>query len=273
MTGSIAPDPRSRSVTDTFLTDAGEPRAFVIVSSARSGSNLLVSYLRQVRRAACFGEIFRSQFPEKPGWDALSERLDLPETTRSLHAEDLTAWWELILERGLARRHWLGAKIFHYHRPGDPIWARFEAADHRVLHLLRDATFDQYVSRMLAVESGAWKGGDGDVEPRVRFDRDAYLRYRTGMRAGIEAIRSRYGSSDRYVEIEYRQLSDHARIGRLIKELFGEEIRVEETLRRQRTRPKSDYLVNPDDAAPFVNDSIDQGFAADEVRLPDRRRK
>ena len=47
-----------------FLTEAGAPRAFVVVSSARSGSNLLVSYLRQVARAACFGEIFRSQFPQ-----------------------------------------------------------------------------------------------------------------------------------------------------------------------------------------------------------------
>ena len=31
-----------------FLTDDGEPRAFVIVSSARSGSNLLVSYLQHL---------------------------------------------------------------------------------------------------------------------------------------------------------------------------------------------------------------------------------
>ena len=48
-----------------FLTDDGEPRAFVIVSSARSGSNLLVAYLRQVARAACFGEILRENLQEK----------------------------------------------------------------------------------------------------------------------------------------------------------------------------------------------------------------
>lgn len=52
-----------------FLTDESEPPAFVIVSSACSGSNLLVSYLRQVSRVACFGESFRGAFPATPGWD------------------------------------------------------------------------------------------------------------------------------------------------------------------------------------------------------------
>ncbi len=245
-----------------FLTDAGEPRAFVIVSSARSGSNLLVAYLRQVARAACFGEILRDRFPDKPGWDKFVKRLDMPPDARRLHREDLTAFWELFLAQGLRQRQWLGAKAFYYHRGSDAVWDRFAAEDHRVLHLWRDATFDQYVSRLLAFQSGEWKAGDGSgAEPRVTFDREEYLGYREALLAGIEATRARYGGSERYVDLEYRQLSDHAFVEDMLERLFGERLDVREGLRRQRGRPKIHYLTNPAEAEPFAADSIREGFA------------
>ena len=202
-----------------FLTPEGEPQAFVIVCSARSGSNLLVGYLRQVREVACFGEIFRDSYPGSPGWDKLVERLGLPRDAADLHARDVTAFWELVLEQGLRRRRWVGAKAFYYHRRGERIWDRFGEDDHRVIHLWRDATFDQYVSRLLAVSSGEWKrpdraadargeeaaahaghGGrqadeeaDEEAEPaRVTFDPVDYLAYRTALRADIEAARARF---------------------------------------------------------------------------------
>jgi len=253
-----------------FLTDEGEPRAFVIVSSARSGSNLLVRYLRQVSEAACFGEILREDFAGRPGWNKLVDRLDMPPSARLLHADDLTAFWELFLERGLRRRRWLGAKAFYYHRRGDAIWERFGAADHRVIHLWRDATFDQHVSRLLAVSSGEWKtpgngaAGTGrpESEPRVVFDTDDYLSYRDALRSDIAATRARYGGSDRYAEVEYSQLSDHDFVEDLLAMLFGARIDVEETLRRQRGRPKIEYLSNPDAAEPFTTDSITEWLSA-----------
>ncbi|MEX1295338.1 MAG: sulfotransferase [Candidatus Limnocylindrales bacterium] len=257
MTPAPAAGPDGRG----FLTEAGEPRAFVVVSSARSGSNLLVSYLRQVRQVACFGEIFRGEFPGKPGWAKLASRLELSASARALHRSDLTAFWELVLSQGLRRRRWVGAKAFYYHREADAVWSRFEAPDHLVLHLWRDSTFDQYVSRLLAVESGEWKAGDGAAEPRVTFDRDDYLRYRDGIRAGLERTRARYGGRERFADIEYGQLSDHAFVEELLLRLFGERIAVEETLRRQRGRPKLDYLLNPEAAAPFEGDTISRGFA------------
>ena len=156
----------------------------------------------------------------------------------------------------------MGAKVFYYHREADAIWSRFGQADHRVLHLWRDATLDQYVSRLLAVESGQWKAGsEGTGEKlRVPFDRDDYLRYRDGLRERFLRTRARYGGAARYVELEYQQLRDHAFVEDLLGRAFGERISVEETLRRQRSRPKLDYLVNPSDAEPFVADSLSEGF-------------
>jgi LPS sulfotransferase NodH len=251
-------------VTRTFLTDTGQPRAFVIVSSARSGSNLLVRYLRQVSAAACFGEILPASFPDRPRWDSFVKRLDMPPEALQLHGDNLTAFCELFLAQGLRRRQWVGAKAFYKHRRDDAIWNRFEADDHRIIHLWRDATFDQYVSRLLAVASGEWKSqkgqGEDDQGPSVVFDRDDYLAYREGLRADTDATRARYGRSDHYVEIEYHQLTDRAFVADLLERLFGERIDVEETLRRQRGRPKLDYLANPADAEAFVDDSIKRGF-------------
>jgi LPS sulfotransferase NodH len=249
-----------------FLTPEGEPRAFVIVSSARSGSNLLVGYLRQITQAACFGEILRSGFVDKTGWARLVERLDLPETARAMHESDLTAFWELVLSSGLRRRRWLGAKAFYYHRRGDPVWERFAESDHRVIHLWRDSTFDQYVSRLLAVASGEWKssggrGGGEESDLVVDFDPDEYVRYRDAMRTDIAATRARYDASNRYSEVEYRQLLDHGFVGAWLEGLFGERIDVAETLRRQRSRPKINYLRNPEESSRFIADSISGGFA------------
>ncbi len=258
----MTPPPAEGPEGGLFLTREGAPRAFVIVSSARSGSNLLVSYLRQVAEAACFGEILRGEFPSKPGWDKLVKRLALPESARELHRHDLVAFWELFLAQALRRRRWVGAKVFYYHREDDAVWSRFAAPDHRVLHLWRDSTFDQYVSRLLAVESGEWKAGDGAAEPRVTFDRDDYLRYRDGIRTGFERTRERYSGSERFVDIEYRQLTDHAYVEGLLQRLFGERISVEETLRRQRGRPKLEYLTNPEAAERFSGDTLTGGFEA-----------
>jgi hypothetical protein len=267
-----------------FLTPEGQPQAFVIVSSARSGSNLLVGYLRQVRQAACFGEIFRDAYPGSQGWDKLVERLGLPRDAADLHARDITAFWELVLEQGLRRRRWVGAKAFYYHRRGERIWDRFGEDDHRVIHLWRDATFDQYVSRLLAVSSGEWKrpdraadardgdaaagvghGGrqaDDETEPApVTFDPVDYLAYRSALRADIEAARERFGSTGGYVEVEYRQLLDHDSVASLLERLFGEPIDVTETLRPQRPRPKIEYLANPEVGERYMWDSIRDGFA------------
>ena len=86
------------------------------------------------------------------------------------------------------------------------------------------------MSRLLAVESGEWKAGDGSAEPRVVFDRDDYLRYRDGIQAGVERTRARFGGAGRFVDIEYRQLIDHAFVEDLLLALFGERIAVEDVL-------------------------------------------
>jgi hypothetical protein len=102
-----------------------------------------------------------------------------------------------------------------------------------------------------------------DTEPRILFDRDEYLRYRSRIRDDAEAVRQRYGASDRYVELEYSQLTDLERMAALLESLFGEPVRLEARLDRQRPRPKIEYVVNAADAEEFEHDSLRAGFRDD----------
>jgi LPS sulfotransferase NodH len=256
-----------------FLTPDGDPRAFIIISSMRSGSTLLVRHLRQITRAACFGEILRADFPEMDGWPRIVKRLGLPPDARDMHTERVADFWDLVLTRTLERKQWAGSKIFSDHRRGDPVWDRFSASNHRVFHLWRDSTFDTYVSLQLARATGEWKAPTVDatqdsdrVDARVVFEREAYLRYRSHIQDDVESVRQRYGATGRYVELEYAELTDLERMAALLESLFGEEVRLEERLSRQRPRPKIEYVVNRADAEPFERDSLQSGFWGEQER-------
>lgn len=248
----------------SFVDDAGEPRAFIVISSMRSGSTLLVRHLRQLRQAACFGEILRRDFPGMAGWPRLAKRLDLAPGARDTHAASALDFWELVLARTLARKRFVGSKIFADHRRGEDVWDRFAQPDHRVFHLWRDSTFDSWVSLELARKTGEWQAPTAERStsdrPRIRFDVAAYERYRTRLAADVRGVRERYGGSPRYVELEYDELTDLAAMATLLEGIFGERVALEERLDRQRPRPKIDYLENPDDARPFEADSLRAGF-------------
>jgi LPS sulfotransferase NodH len=247
-----------------YLTDAGEPRAFIIVSSMRSGSTLLVRHLRQLSRSACFGEILRADFPDMDPWPQLVKRLDLPASARTTHAASAADFWELVLSRTLARKRFVGSKIFADHRRGEGVWDRFAARDHRIFHLWRDSTFDSWVSLQLALATGEWKAPGADrastEQARIAFDPEAYVRYRARIATDVAAMRERYGASPRYVELEYDELTDLPAMTSLLERLFGERVALEERLDRQRPLPKVDYLSNPAAALPFVDDSLGAGF-------------
>jgi hypothetical protein len=256
-----------------FLDADGRPRALVVMASARTGSNLLVRYLRQVPPVACFGEILKPRFLEKREWTRLASRLKLGAEAERLHGQDPTAFWELVIGTTLRKKQWAGAKAFYWHRRGDPVWDRFAEDDHRVIHLLRDSTLDSFVSLHVARASGAWKAladdpdgeeatkGGGDPQVKVPFDVAEYLEYRATMATDVAAARERYDRRGHYVELEYKQLNDHDHIEDMLESLFGQRIRVEETLQRQRKRPAIDYLSDPADAEPFEADTLSGGFA------------
>ena len=96
---------------------------------------------------------------------------------------------------------------------------------------------------------------------KVHFDADEYLEFRATRRRDIEATRQAYGGSDRYVELEYVQLTDHEHMASMLDSLFGQRIELEERLQRQLPLPKIEYLANPEAAAPFEHDSIRGRFA------------
>lgn len=127
-------------------------RPFVIVSQARSGSNLLVSLLDSHPQIDARGELLR--------------RLDgVPIATRL----------EEIYGRKPRRIHAVGFKCFYYHpldNPDAPIWEQLQAIEGlHVVHLARRNVLRTVTSRRLAGATGAWVDhGEGvAAKPKVRF--------------------------------------------------------------------------------------------------------
>jgi len=132
-------------------------RKFVIVSRARTGSNLLVSLLNS-----------------HPQVDARGELL------RELRGASVEARLDHIYGRKPRRIQAVGFKLFYYHPLDDrqaPVWARLRETDElHVLHLKRRNVLRTLTSRKLASTTNVWldRGETGPIrdKPMVRFSPD-----------------------------------------------------------------------------------------------------
>jgi LPS sulfotransferase NodH len=187
---------------------------FVIVCTARTGSNLLVRSLNRPPRARCFGEVAKLSFPTEGNAFTPFERL----TGRT--AEDLER-----VQQGdvvgfvfdtvyAAPALTVGFKLFYEHcREPEraPLWDRLAAdATLRVVHLTRNATFDLYVSLLYAQRTDRWftrhdddsaPNDSEDIEVDIEHCRRFLLRYRESRRQAAALF-----SAHPYMEIDYGEL-------------------------------------------------------------------
>jgi LPS sulfotransferase NodH len=190
---------------------------FLIVCTARTGSNLLVRSLNRPPRVRCFGEVAKLSYPTEGAAFTPFERL----TGRA--AEDLARAQQGDVVRFIFDTVYalpaptVGFKLFYEHcREPEraPLWDRL-AADRslRVVHLTRDAAFDLYVSLLYAQRTDQWftRHDDADGRPNDSEDMDVdvdhcrrfLLRYRQS-RAAAAALFSAHP----YMEIDYADLDD-----------------------------------------------------------------
>lgn len=143
-----------RLVEKRFLPGQHQYRKFVVVSRARTGSNLLISLLNSHPRVDARGELFR-----RMNGQSVESRLD--------H----------VFRRRPRRIEAVGFKIFYYH-PLDghdsQVWDSLSGMDDLyVLHLKRRNVLRTLTSRKLAGSTDIWldkgRGGSAKEKPGVRF--------------------------------------------------------------------------------------------------------
>jgi LPS sulfotransferase NodH len=190
---------------------------FLIVCTARTGSNLLVRSLNRPPRVRCFGEVAKLSFPTEGNAFTPFERL----TGRTV--EDLARMQQgdvvgFIFDTVYAApAPTVGFKLFYEHcREAEraPLWQRL--ADNRslrIVHLTRNATFDLYVSLLYAQRTDQWftrhdepegRPNDAeDIEVDIEHCRKFLLRYRQSRGAAAALF-----SDHPYMEIDYNDLED-----------------------------------------------------------------
>ncbi len=144
----------ARLVEKGFLPGQSQYRKFVVVTRARTGSNLLISLLNSHPQVDARGEMFR----EMKG-QSVESRLDR------------------VFRRRPRRIEAVGFKIFYYHPLDDhhsQVWDRLCSMDDLyILHLKRRNVLRTVTSRKLAGSTDIWldkgRGGSTKEKPAVRF--------------------------------------------------------------------------------------------------------
>ena len=237
------------------------PRRFLIVTTARSGSNQLVDYINQTDTALCLGEIFKESYWQLPddnqaliggcfGGVALAEReLEI----------DPVAYWDRIV-RVLGTHRALGAKLFYEHRVGSALWDELFERGTLIIHLWRNPILESFLSLVRAELTNEWvirDAGAAARPPPVWFDASRYRAYREFTRERFEAIRRRQGAAGHYVEVEYGMMRRKAELAHLLDALFSARGNYVETLVKQAPADLLENVVNPGDAEPYVGDRLD----------------
>jgi LPS sulfotransferase NodH len=236
-------------------------RNFVIVSVARSGSNLLRDYLNQHGNIRCFGEIFKKSFIKggKP-WRTLSGG---SEELKHLHQTDLVAFWKLTLDKYNLDKPVIGAKIFYYHRHGEEIWRYFASSYTPIIHLVREQLIDSYLSQKLAKASGVWKQVEGkridtEYERSISVDLADFQYYCARFQRHFASIKLLFRDNP-YLEITYSALAkERAQTMSAIYSFLGLPDR-EATPRfvKQLSRPREEVILNWDEVGSFIKSNRD----------------
>jgi len=242
-------------------------RNFILLSIARSGSNLLRDYLNQHESIRCLGEIFKKWFIKGKPWQRLSGG---SAELKHLHQTDLVSFWKVILEKYKLDKPVIGAKIFYFHREDDEIWRYFASSRTPIIHLVREELIDSYLSHKLAMASGIWKQQENrkqqeDKKTGAEYDRSIsidladFQNYCTRIQRHIDPFKVLFRDNP-YLEIHYSSLvKDREKTMSAIYSFL--DLPNQETsprLTKQLSRRREEVIINWDETASFIknNDNL-----------------
>lgn len=183
------------------------PTKFCIITTARSGSNALVSLLRLVPDTICHGEIYS----HTGVWLANKPSLDL---SRSIAERDADPLGFLRAVEDETSRHaaLCGFKLF-IGQNRSVLKHIIRSLDYRVVVLKRENSLAQFASLQAARASGRWQSRRSSAErvavPAIHFDKAEFERFAKGLRWQFKKLRIRLEANRHpYFPLEYRQLKN-----------------------------------------------------------------
>jgi LPS sulfotransferase NodH len=237
---------------------------FLIISTARSGSNQLVDYVNQTKVALCFGEIVKKAFFDAPGsskqFDLISNCFPDASQAKQLQLANPEEFWDLVSSRVPGPHRYVGAKIFYEHREKHELWRSIFKKNPTILHLWRSRVLDSFLSLDRAKATKQWTVRPGNSlqrNPPIVFDERRYLAYRDLSRSRFLRIRDRQNEAARYYEIEYSTIASPQSIGTILNNIFQAEATYSETLVKQAPGDPLENIQNRSVAEKYIDDRLD----------------
>ena len=226
---------------------------FIILSTARSGSNYLVSLLNSHSQIHCFGEVINPTFVDLtyPGYDPKPGYS--PEGLlefRSRHP--LRFINEIVFQKYDCTINAVGLKIFYHHtriKILNVIWSYLiNMPNLKILHLKRKNLLKCYLSDIIAQKTNVWKIYDPrhtTKDVRVELDPEECLSYFIRTRQDVDQFSSSLDSKD-CLEIFYNGLvNDYVNETTRIQKFLNLEVQtLKSSLHKQNIRPLSQVISN-----------------------------
>ena len=231
---------------------------FLILSTPRSGSNMLISMLRQIEGVTCWGEIFRPEHRDAKAFRKIARAFGGRNRALRFHEQSALEFWQKLVASMAGSCDHFGAKLFYHHREGDPIWDHIRGGNIRILHLYRASLFDTFVSYHVARKTGVWRLGrdQSPSDERIVFDRRLYGEYRERITGYFEGWRDALADRPGSMLVGYDDLCVPDDADRLLSSFFGRPLALIPETRKQAIRPTIDRVSNPAEAEPFVGDTL-----------------
>lgn len=196
---------------------------FCIITTARCGSNALVSLLRLMPDTICHGEIFSHTgvwLTGKP-----SQELARTVTERDV---DPLAFLRDVEDETLRHAKRCGFKLFIGHNRV-VLKHVIRSVDYRVVLLSRQNSLAQFASREVARVSGRWqshrKPAERSAAPTVRFDKSEFDRFAKGIRWQYKRLKRKLKAhAHPFFSLEYNQLKHPGTIDALGEFVGGADV-------------------------------------------------
>ena len=233
---------------------------FLIIGDARTGTNLLASYLQSIENVSMGGEILSEKGYRGIRRSFVTRRAALRHVLWSLNGLSSTVGGGQV-HIGHLDSHGLTLRDLRCILPSL-----------RFLVLYRKSIADQYVSWLLASQTGRWVGSSSNARhtAQVAIDAPHFSDY-------VDQIRKKYWRVLNSAELnENATLVSYEELVQQPQEIFGRKVfpllnlpasPIRTNLIRQNDRPLSDSVINYDEVRDLLENAV-QDYSVDSVESP-----
>lgn len=226
------------------IPSAKTQKKVIIISRSRTGSNMLIKYLKKIPDSFIQGEIMKVK-KWIPFWNKIPK---------------------LFYESHLGKFNIVGFKYFYYHPTDDwdsnnkLIEYLFDHTEIKVIHWVREDLFAVLMSWYLAYETGQWVKSKKKVELDKFTINEAHFKYVLEKSIGqIQAIRKTFSTHPNYREFSFEDVVKREKLNDIYKFLGFDNIDIKHTAKTsQKSSKKYDCIVNIDKLLRIYNDRMEQ---------------